>query len=114
MLVPRMGAILPERVVFAARTPLCYRVVLARNRWREIVRFKHPALRDRDEDLIRCVEDPDIIRESVKDPNVHLLYRREGELFLCVVAAPSAGEDRFVVTAYVTRNIKQGNTLWTK
>lgn len=34
-----------ERIVFRVTSPLGYSVVLTRNRWREIVRFKHPAIK---------------------------------------------------------------------
>jgi hypothetical protein len=38
--------------IFTVTTPLGYRVTLSRDRWREIVRFKHPAL-DGCEDLVK-------------------------------------------------------------
>jgi hypothetical protein len=41
-----------------------------------------------------------------------MYYTRIADMFLCVVTAPSHGGDRFVVTAYFTRNIKEGKELW--
>ena len=64
-----------KRLIFSEVTPLGYRVILTRARWREIVRFKHPAMSGHEDDVRQCVADPDVIRESAKDPNVHLYYR---------------------------------------
>jgi len=48
--------------IFAETTPLGYRVVLTRDRWREIVRFKHPALAGHEEQVRACVHDPEDYR----------------------------------------------------
>ena len=61
-----------QRLLFAEQTPLGYRVVVTRNRWREIVRYKHPRMAGQ-ESLVRAsLRDPDVVRESVKDPKVHM------------------------------------------
>src|SRR3954470_4550490 len=73
------------RRVFVETTPLAYRVVLTRDRWREIVRFKHPALAGHEADVRDCVRDPEVIRASAKDPNVHLYYRPFQSGFVCTV-----------------------------
>ena len=52
------------------------------------------------------------IRESAKDSDVHLFYRESDSRFLCVVTALAIGQDRFVVTAYFTTNIKEGPEIW--
>ena len=104
---------MPRGAVFAVRSPLGYRVRLTRNRWREIVRYKHPALAGSEQAVRRCVETPMVVRESAKNSDVHLYHTRAGQVYLCVVVAPADGQDRFVVTAYFTRNIKKGRELWT-
>jgi hypothetical protein len=104
-----------QRVVFRATSPLGYVVVLTRNRWREIVRFKHPAVADYQNEARRCVSSPNLVRSSTKDPNVHLCYLElEPQKHLCVVIAPGDGAERFVVTAYLTARPKQGDELWKK
>jgi len=60
------------RVIFSVRSPLGYQVTLTRNRWREVVRYKHPALAGSEQALRRCVEAPAMVRESIKDWSVHL------------------------------------------
>lgn len=101
-----------RRLFFTVDTPLGHRVVLSRNRWREIVRFKHPTLEGKQELVRRCLREPETIRASSKDPGVHLFYRFEGEAYLCVVVAGDDPMERFVVTAYATKNIKRGDELW--
>jgi hypothetical protein len=36
-----------------------------------------------------------------------------GHVHLCVVVAPEQENERFVVTAYFTKNIKKGSEIWT-
>ena len=100
--------------IFRVKSPLGYTVVLTRNRWRQIVRFKHPALTECEQLVRQCLSQPKLIRESAKDPQVHLYYVMAQRGYLCVVARPGDNEQRFVVTAYFTRNIKTGKQLWTK
>ena len=102
-----------RRRIFAVETPLGYRVTLTRDRWREITRFKHPALGGHEQDVRRCLRDPQVIRASINDANVHLYYAASGRAYLCVVVAPADGDDRFVVTAYFTKEIKKGQEIWT-
>ena len=104
-----------ERVVFRVTSPLGYAVVLTRNRWRDIARFKHPAIKNDQDEVKQCVSEPDLIRGSAKDADVHLHYLSlESGKQICVVAAPGDSDERFVVTAYLTNRIKQGDELWKK
>ena len=102
-----------KRRIFSVETPLGYRVILTRDRWRQIIRQKHPALAGHEKEVRACLESPAIIRESTKEPDVHMYYVSADDVFLCVVAAPADENERFVVTAYFTKNIKKGNDLWT-
>jgi len=86
-----------KRQLFAVTTPLGQRVVLTRDRWREIVRYKHPALAGHESDAQDCLHDPDLIRASAKDPNTHLYYRDTERSILCVVVGGDDPQERFVV-----------------
>jgi hypothetical protein len=101
-----------RRQVFRARSPLGYRVALTRDRWREIVRFKHPALAKQEEEMQQCIVQPQVVRESAKDPSLHLYYAVAQRGFLCVVVAPGDEKEYFVVTAYFCKEIKKGRELW--
>src|SRR5436305_992968 len=102
------------RLVFAETTPLGHRVVLTRDRWREITRYKHPALAGHEADVRECVRDPEVVRASDKDPDVQMYYRAGPTRFVCVVVGGDNPTARFVITAYFTRAIKRGNELWTR
>jgi hypothetical protein len=60
-----------KRTILDVTTPLRYRVVLTRDRWREIVRFKHPAVAKYEDRIRKCLQEPDVIRASAKDSGVH-------------------------------------------
>ncbi len=101
-----------KRLIFSVLTPLGYRVRLSRDRWRQITRLKHPAVAGHEKDVRNCLENPVCVRESEKDEDVHLYCAEHKDAFLCVVIAPARDEDRFVVTACFTTNIKKGKALW--
>jgi hypothetical protein len=101
-----------KRQVFTVTTPLGDRVSLSRDRWRQIVRFKHPALKGCESQVRACLENPLMIRASVKEPDIRLHYDQVDKVYLCVVTAPGEAGVHFIVTAYFTRNIKQGAELW--
>jgi hypothetical protein len=105
-----------QKKVFRVSTPLGYRVVLSRNRWREMVRFKHPAVATHRRDVRLCLEAPDVVRSSKKDAVIHVYYLDLASKYLCVVVAPGTAHDhdRFVVTASFTKRIKEGADLWPK
>lgn len=101
-----------KRQIFTVSTPLGDRVSLSRDRWKQIIRFKHPALKGCEKRVRACLENPLLIGASLKEPGVRLHYDQAGKVYLCVVTMPGAGGDHFVVTAYFTGNIKQGTELW--
>src|SRR5436309_1724055 len=101
-----------RRRLFTVQTPLGYRVFLTRDRWRQIVQYKHPALASREKELRSCLVSPTVVRASAKEPDVHMYYAPAEEVYLCVVAAPAEEDEYFVVTAYFTKNIKKGKELW--
>ena len=103
-----------RRFIFRVQSPIGDTIVLTRNRWRQIIQFKHPSLEGHEREVRECVRQPELIRESSKDPSVHLYYVTATRGYLCVAVAPIEHDERFVVTAYFTRNIKPGKQLWKK
>lgn len=103
-----------RRLLFRASSPLSYTVILKRDRWRQIIRFKHPALAGHEDLVQQCIREPEVIRESAKDASVHLYYIDAASRYLCVVVAPAAEQEYFVVTAYFADEIKKGRELWKK
>jgi hypothetical protein len=74
------------------------------------MKYKHPALAGHESALRACLKTPKVVRESAKQPDVHMYP--SGPVHLCVVVAPADGDERFVVTAYFTKNMKKGKELW--
>ncbi len=102
-----------RELVFEARTALGFSVRCTRKYWEFIVRYKHPSLAGREEEIRRVLEDPDEVRRSRRDPEVLLFYRGVKSRWLCAVARR---EDKhgFLIAAYPTEAIKAGETLWTR
>ena len=103
-----------KRLLFVETTPLGHQISLSRDRWREIVRFKHPAMGGHESEVQQCLSDPDVICASAKNPDVHLYYRAGTKGFVCVVVGGDDPAKRFIITAYFTRAQKKGQILWTK
>jgi hypothetical protein len=101
-----------KRIILDVVTPLADRVILTRDRWREIIRYKHPALAGHQDELGECLRDPDAIRRSAKDPDVHLYYRTADRGYICAVIGGEDRQQRFVITAYFTQSLKAGRELW--
>ena len=56
---------------------------------------------------------PDEIRRSKVDKNVFLYYKRKDNKIYCAVARHE-GKEGFLVTAYITDKIKEGEVVWKK
>ena len=76
-----------------------------------IIKTKHPEIEDHELELKRTLSDPDEIRLSRSDGSVFLYYRCHGRLWLAVVVKHRNG-DGFVITAYFTDRIKEGESVY--
>jgi len=100
-------------IYFEAETPLKKKIRTTREYWEFIVKVKHPIMRGRKEDVVMTLKDPEFIRQSRKDPDVYLYYRRTGDKFICVVCKHLNGEG-FIITTYITDRVKEGEEVWRK
>jgi hypothetical protein len=99
--------------LFEIRTPLGFRVHLTRTRWQLIVTTKHPVMIGREEFVRITLLSPDEVRQSRSDPAVFLFYRSERPRRWTCTVVKRVGEDQaFVITAYPTDAIKEGETIW--
>lgn len=76
----------------------------------------HPEMEGFEPAIEETVARPECVIESISDPAARLYYReytntRVGRKLLCVVVKVR-GNDRFVVTAYLTDRLKRGQRLW--
>lgn len=101
-------------VLLRVRTPLGVRVRTTEAHWREIVERKHPVMASRLGEVRGALRSPEQVRRSRWDPSVHLYYRAEQgtPYHVCVVVKHLNGEG-FIITAYRTDRIKEGDRVWT-
>ena len=101
-------------MLFDVLTPMGFRVRVSSSRWNTIATAKHPRMRGRERDVEEVLRLPLEIRRSRSDPDVYLFYRSEGpSRWVCVVAKRLNG-DGFVVTAYPTDAVKEGEQVWSR
>jgi hypothetical protein len=100
--------------LFAVETPLGFTVRVSRRYWDTIV-TKHPDMAARVVDVELALRSPEEIRRSRRDPAVLLFYRSErGDTRWVVAVAKHEKGDGFLMTAYRTDAVKEGERLWPK
>jgi len=103
-----------DTILFNVNTLLGFSVHVTREYWDFITTIKHPVMKGNEERVIKVLSDPDEIRQSKSDQNVYLFYRKERETrWLCAVAKDETGSG-FLITAYPTDKIKEGELIWKK
>jgi hypothetical protein len=103
-----------NNIIFNIPTPIGFTVRESRNHWELITTAKHPLMKDLEEEIKNTLQHPDEIRQSRRDSNVYLFYRLERpKRWICAVVKRLNGEG-FLITAYVTDKIKEGNQIWRK
>jgi hypothetical protein len=80
--------------------------------------LKHPEMAGMEAKIVRVLEAPSEVRLSRFDESVQLFYEYYlrtgvGGKWLCVVVKYPP-DDGFVVTAYLTDQLKAGETIWPK
>jgi len=104
----------PDELLFEAMTPLGFRVRVTRRYWELIITVKHPVMAGRKNDVKNTLQNPSEIRQSKGDLKVYLFYKPERiGRWVCAVARRLDG-DGFLITAYPTDAIKEGELLWPK
>lgn len=102
----------PE-IEFVVKSKLGKLISTTKAYWKIITEIKHPTIKGKQKLIMQTLVDPDIIKRSSKDTDVYLYYRKVGDKFLCAVAKHENGTG-FLITAYFTDKIKQGEIIWTK
>lgn len=99
-------------LLFEVMTPLGFRVRVTVGYWQLITTIKHPAMSGREREVKAALGEPDEIRRSMRDPAVYLFYKsqRAGR-WVCAVSRRLDG-DGFLITAYPTDAVKEGERIW--
>ena len=101
-------------ILFEARTPLGFTVRVTRAYWTLITTVKHPSMAGCEAEVKTTLESPEEIRRSKSDANVYLFYRsRRTRRWVCAVTKQK-NHTGFLVTAYPTDAIKEGEKIWPK
>jgi len=103
-----------EELLFEVLTPLGFRVRVTRSYWELIITIKHPVMAGRENDVKDTLQTPSEIRQSKSDSDVYLFYKPERiGRWVCAVTKRLDGEG-FLITAYPTDAIKEGELVWPK
>ncbi len=98
---------------FDILTPLGFTVRTSEAYWQRLV-IKHPDLEEVEELVQLALSAPDEVRRSSRDAEVLLFYRVRREERWVVAVARHLNEDGFLITAYQTDAIKEGDAVWLK
>jgi len=98
--------------LFSEHTPLGFSVRVTEGYWELIAEVKYPAIAECLEGVRAALSRPAQVRQSKSDPSVFLFYsEHSNDLWICAVAKRLNGEG-FLITAYVTDSIKEGEQVW--
>jgi hypothetical protein len=81
--------------------------------WDKLINEKHPRMKGREKEVKEALENPIEIRRSKVDQNIYMYYKNMEDNFLCVVVR-HLNRDGYIITAYVTVKIKEGELVWKK
>jgi len=97
---------------FSVKTPLDVDIKTTKAYWEYLITIKHPIMKEKEEIVRTTLQYPDEIRQSKTDKEVFLYYKTIDRLY-CVIVKHKDIEG-FLITAYPTDRLKEGETVWTK
>jgi hypothetical protein len=98
-------------VKFEILTPIGFTVRTSESYWQRLI-IKHPDIEILEELVQQALASPDEIRRSSQDANVLLFYLIRKENRWVVAVARRLNGEGFLITAYQTDAIKEGEPLW--
>lgn len=101
-----------SEIYFEIKTPLNVKVRTTKEYWNYLVNIKHNEMNNKEEIVKQVLSEPDTVRKSKIDGNVFLYYKELDKLY-CIVAKHE-GVEGFLITAYPTDKVKEGEIIWTK
>ena len=103
----------PSGIAFEIKSKQGFLIKTTRSYWNIITHVKHPSIEGKEKDVKETLASPEEIRVSKKDKEVYLFYKRYRNKFLCVVVRINK-QKGFIVTAYYTEKVKEGELKWKK
>lgn len=101
-------------ILFEIQTPLGVRVRTTKVYWETIISTKHPSIAKYRKKVEEALRDPEQIRRSKQDLRVHLYYKNIGKINICIVADHVDAISGYIITAYLTDRIKEGEEIYVK
>ena len=101
-----------KEIYFEVITPLNIKVRTTKEYWDYIVNIKHRPMKNKEDIVKETLLNPGEIYRSKIDQNVYLYYRQFDKMY-CIVAK-HMGKEGFLITAYSTDKIKEGERIWKK
>jgi len=105
---------LPANIHFEVVSKLGSTIRTTERYWKVIAYIKHPAILGKEEQIQETLRDPDVIRKSKSDSSVYLFYKRQNKHYIAVVIRHMNEKEGFIITSYLTHNIKEGKQIWPK
>lgn len=102
----------PSLLLFEVVTPLGFSVRTAVAYWERLT-AKHPDVADKVEEVKAALRQPEQVRQSRRDPSVFLFHHPGVRHWVVAVTRQTDGTG-FLVTAYQTDAIKEGEKIWPK
>ena len=101
-----------KRIHFAVKTPLNIEVKTTVTYWEYVITIKHKVMKGKEDIVKTTLQASDEIRQSRTDKEVFLYYKQFDKLY-CVVVRHTEMEG-FLITAYPTDKVKEGDVIWTR
>ncbi len=96
---------------FEIFTPLGFTVRTSESYWQRLI-IKHPDIEELEELVQQALASPDEVRRSSRDEGVLLFYLIRSKQRWVVAVARRLNGDGFLITAYQTDAIKEGELIW--
>lgn len=101
-----------SEILFEIRTPLNRIIRTTKKYWDYLVSVKHRVMKNKEAIVQEVLSDPDTVRKSKIDENVFLYYKQKDKLYCVIVKHEN--DAGFLLTAYPTDKVKEGEVLWTR
>ena len=98
---------------FEIMTPLGFTVRTSHSYWQKLI-SKHSDIEEFEDSIKQALASPDEIRRSSRDAGVLLFYRVVKQKRWVVSVTRRLNGDGFLITAYQTDAIKEGERIWHK
>lgn len=96
---------------FEVETPLGVKIRTTKEYWKKIIKIKHPIIAKYEDKVKDSLQKPDQIRRSKQDPKVYLYYKDIGNIYVCTVCDHTDKKSGYIITAYLTRRIREGERI---